>query len=87
MFLEGRTRQPGVVPREDLDQFLVLPVAGLRPFRLAPPVAAQQVHVRPELAVDTLPDRFRTTTNVTATMAGATVLARFVETPTAVTAG
>jgi Na+/H+-dicarboxylate symporter len=38
------------------------------------------------LAVDTLPDMFRTTTNVTATMAGATVLARFVETPTKVTA-
>ena len=38
------------------------------------------------LAVDTLPDMFRTTTNVTATMAGATVLARFVDTPTEVTA-
>jgi proton glutamate symport protein len=38
------------------------------------------------LAVDTLPDMFRTTTNVTATMAIATVLARFVSTPTQVAA-
>ena len=38
------------------------------------------------LAVDTLPDMFRTTTNVTATMAVATVLARFVDAPTAVAA-